>query len=104
MPALDAHQFLSPFDGFHTRAVPWTHRGFDSYLESPLVQSTTFFNCSSVKKIKIVVGWSRVHAGTQPLNMNIAPSFFSEVLITPMVLFEPGPEAFIMRLCSERVH
>ena len=49
------------------------------------VKSTPFFSCSSVRKIKIVVGCSRIQAGTQPLNMNIAPSFLSEDLITPSV-------------------
>jgi hypothetical protein len=38
-----------------------------------------------VRKIKIVVGCRRIHAGTQPLNINIAPSFLSEDLITPSV-------------------
>jgi len=51
----------------------------------PLFQSTIFLSCSSVKKIKTVVGWSRVKAGIQPLNMNIGPSFFKEVLITASV-------------------
>ena len=50
-----------------------------------LVQSVKFFNCSNVKKIKIVVGCRRVNAGTQPLNMNIAPSFLKELRITAMV-------------------
>ena len=49
------------------------------------VKSTPFFSCSSVRKIKIVVGCSRIHAGTHPLNMNIAPSLLSEDLITPSV-------------------
>lgn len=38
------------------------------------VQSTRFLSCSKVMKMSIVVGCSRIHAGTQPLNMNIAPS------------------------------
>jgi hypothetical protein len=50
-----------------------------------LDQSTPFFNCSSVKKMRMVVGCRRVHAGNQPLNMNIAPSFFSDVRITARV-------------------
>lgn len=33
----------------------------------------------------MVVGCNRDHAGTQPLNMNIGPSFFSEALITASV-------------------
>lgn len=50
-----------------------------------LLQSTPFFNCSRVKKIKIVVGWRRVQAGTQPLNMNIAPSDCIEERMTASV-------------------
>lgn len=50
-----------------------------------LDQSTPFFNCSSVRKIRIVVGWRRVHAGTQPLNMNIGPSFFIDCRMTARV-------------------
>lgn len=30
-----------------------------------LVQSTPRLSCSNVKKIRIVVGWSRIQAGTQ---------------------------------------
>jgi len=48
--------------------------------------------------MRIVVGCRRVQAGTQPLNMNMAPSFFKEALITPMVELDPGPDAFMMRL------
>jgi hypothetical protein len=33
----------------------------------------------------MVVGCNRMNAGTQPLNMNIGPSFLREVLITPIV-------------------
>jgi len=79
-------------------------------------KSTPFFSCSSVRKIKIVVGCRRIHAGTQPLNINIGPSFFNEDLITPIVdwrenvsvtemwireyicTLEPGPDAFMIRL------
>ena len=50
-----------------------------------LDQSTAFFSCSNVKKIKMVVGCRRVQAGTQPLNMNIAPSLRIERLITSIV-------------------
>lgn len=57
-------------------------------LAVPLVQSVKFFNCSNVKKIKIVVGCKRVKAGTQPLNMNIAPSFLREERITARVDYE----------------
>ena len=32
--------------------------------------------------MRIVVGWRRDHAGTQPLNMNMGPSFANEFLIT----------------------
>jgi len=46
----------------------------------------------------MVVGWRREKAGSQPLNMNIGPSFFSDVLITPRVELDPGPEAFMIRL------
>ena len=35
--------------------------------------------------MRIVVGCSRDHAGTQPLNINIAPSFVKEFLITRRV-------------------
>lgn len=62
----------------------------------------------------MVVGWRRDHAGTQPLNMNIAPSFLNEFLITANVDYErrisneyvarkwgrtldPGPDAFMIR-------
>ena len=51
----------------------------------PRCQSTKRFSCSSVMKIRIVVGWRRVHAGSQPLNMNIGPSFASDARITPSV-------------------
>jgi hypothetical protein len=50
-----------------------------------LEKSTKFFSCSNVKNIRMVVGCSRVHAGSHPLNMNIGPSFRREVLITPSV-------------------
>ena len=40
------------------------------------------------------------YAGTHPLNMNSAPSFLSEFRITAIVELEPGPEAFMIRLCS----
>jgi hypothetical protein len=50
-----------------------------------LDQSTPFFSCSSVRKIRIVVGWRRVHAGTQPLNMNIGPSFAMDFRMTARV-------------------
>ena len=33
----------------------------------------------------MVVGCRRVHAGSQPLNMNIGPSFAKEARITPSV-------------------
>lgn len=46
------------------------------------VQSVKTFNCSSVIKISIVVGCNRVHAGSHPLNMNIAPSLPIDCLIT----------------------
>lgn len=39
------------------------------------------------------------YAGTHPLNMNRAPSFLSEFRITPIVELDPGPEAFMIRLC-----
>ena len=52
-----------------------------------LDQSTAFFSCSSVKKMRIVVGCRRVQAGTQPLNMNIGPSFFIDERMTAMVDF-----------------
>jgi hypothetical protein len=38
-----------------------------------------------MRKIRIVVGFRRVHAGSQPLNMNIAPSFLKELRITVIV-------------------
>ena len=40
------------------------------------------------------------YAGTHPLNMNSAPSFLSEFRMTAIVELEPGPEAFMIRLCS----
>lgn len=51
----------------------------------PRFQSTKRFSCSSVRKMRIVVGWRRVHAGSQPLNINIGPSFASDARITPSV-------------------
>ena len=48
-------------------------------------QSTPFLSCSSVRKMSIVVGCKRVQAGTQPLNMNIAPSFLIDARMTPRV-------------------
>jgi hypothetical protein len=70
LPAsIAAHLIHSPFFGFLT----------------PLVQSTTFLSCSSVRKMRMVVGCSRVKAGTQPLNMNMGPSALSEARITPIV-------------------
>ena len=39
------------------------------------------------------------YAGTQPLNINSGPSFFNEFRITCIVELDPGPEAFIIRLC-----
>lgn len=62
------------------------------------VQSTAFFNCSSVMKINMVVGWRRVQAGTHPRNINIAPSFLNEFLMTCMVDLESAPDALMMRL------
>jgi hypothetical protein len=38
--------------------------------------------------MRIVVGWRRVHAGNQPLNINMAPSAFIEARITPIVDYE----------------
>ena len=67
---------------------------YNSYNSAPLsilehhcprksrYQSTAFRSCSRVTNIRIVVGCRRVHAGTQPLNMNIGPSFLKDVLIT----------------------
>ena len=49
--------------------------------------------------MSIVVGWRRVQAGTQPLNMNIAPSFFIEVRIICIVDLPSPPEALKIRLC-----
>ena len=54
----------------------------------PRFQSTMFFSCSRVRKMRIVVGWRRDHAGSQPLNMNIGPSFANEARITPIVDLE----------------
>jgi hypothetical protein len=51
----------------------------------PRFQSTTFFSCSRVRKMRMVVGWRRDHAGSQPLNMNIGPSVANELRITPIV-------------------
>ena len=59
-----------------------THRDAQ---RSPRYQSTAFLSCSSVMKMSIVVGCSLVHAGSQPLNMNIAPSFALERRISSMV-------------------
>ena len=39
------------------------------------------------------------YAGTQPLNINNGPSFFNEFRITCIVELDPGPEAFMIRLC-----
>lgn len=50
--------------------------------------------------MRIVVGWRRDHAGSQPLNMNIGPSVAREERITPSVELDPGPEAFMIRLFS----
>src|SRR6266478_172957 len=84
---------------------------------SSLVQSTTFFSCSRVTKIRIVVGCNLTQAGTQPLNMNIGPSLRNEFLITCSVdcvtdhstwgrgfnareirTRDPDPDAFMIRL------
>jgi hypothetical protein len=54
--------------------------------------------------MRIVVGCNLVHAGSHPLNMNIAPSFFIDWRITAMVELEPGPEAFMIRLWSKVSH
>lgn len=67
---------------------------------SPRVQSTALFNCSSVMKMSIVVGWSRVHAGTQPLNMNIAPSLRIDCRIICSVDLLSAPDALMIRLFS----
>lgn len=54
------------------------------YKAMPLrrAQSTTFLSCSSVTKMRIVVGCRRDHAGSHPLNMNAGPSVFNEWRIT----------------------
>jgi hypothetical protein len=38
-----------------------------------------------VRKMRIVVGCKRDHAGSQPLNMNMGPSVWSEVRMTASV-------------------
>lgn len=101
----------------HTRhhsfgIIHWQARPYNV----PRCQSTNCFSCSSVKKIRMVVGWRRVHAGSHPLNINIGPSLLSEARITPSVdcirarvrtgegeggtepTLDPGPLAFMMRL------
>lgn len=75
--------------------------------------------------MSIVVGCSRIHAGTHPFSMNIAPSFRIERLMTSSVdykegdelktpekrkavrslddkirTFESAPDALIIRLCT----
>ena len=63
----------------------------------------------------MVVGWRRDHAGSQPLNINMEPSFAKEAQITPIVdlmevsvkcgrsisktrlTLDPGPKAFMIR-------
>jgi hypothetical protein len=66
--------FCQRHSQFRQRSIPFNR-----------TQSTRFFSCSSVRKMRMVVGCNRVHAGTHPLNMNIGPSFRREVRITPMV-------------------
>jgi hypothetical protein len=44
--------------------------------------------------MRMVVGCRRVQAGTQPLNINIAPSFFNELLITPIVDYVMGEYSY----------
>ena len=92
-------------------------RSAQSFLfRSSLVQSTTFFSCSKVTKIKMVVGCSLIQAGTQPLKTNIGPSLRNEFLITSSVDYvteiirhevggfndvrtrDPDPDAFMIRL------
>jgi formylmethanofuran dehydrogenase subunit E-like metal-binding protein len=51
--------------------------------------------------MRIVVGCNLDQAGTHPLNINIGPSFCKDDLMTARVEFDPGPEAFMMRLCNE---
>src|SRR3979490_630665 len=43
--------------------------------------STPLFNWLNIRKIRIVVGCCREHAGTHPLKFNIAPSFSKEFLM-----------------------
>jgi hypothetical protein len=52
----------------------------------------------------MVVGCNRDHAGTQPLNMNIGPSFFSEVLITASVDCDNGVLVEKSRQEDHRTH
>lgn len=64
------------------------HRLLKTLQASPrysLVQSTRFFSCSNVMKMSMVVGCSLIHAGTQPLSINIGPSFRMDLLINSNV-------------------
>lgn len=72
----------SPSDRYLQRSVAQARLGPHNMSR---FQSTKRFSCSSVKKMRMVVGWRRVHAGSHPLNMNIAPSFASDARITPSV-------------------
>ena len=74
-----------------------THRDAQ---RSPRYQSTAFLSCSSVIKMSIVVGCSLVHAGSQPLNMNIAPSLRMLWRIICSVDLPSAPDAAMMRLLS----
>ena len=51
-------------------------------------------------KMSIVVGCSRVHAGSHPLNMNIGPSRCIDSLIICIVDLLSAPDALMIRLCS----
>jgi len=121
VPMFLAQRSLTPVHRLpRSNKSPISYRSSQRSIPLDLTQSTRFLSCSSVKKIRIVVGCNLDHAGTQPLNMNIGPSFFNEDLITASVDCDngvcwrshvvettgltvvPGPAAFMMRLYVPR--
>jgi hypothetical protein len=52
--------------------------------------------------MRMVVGWRRDHAGSQPLNMNIGPSLANELRITPSVDF--GNVSVVLSISRDITH
>src|SRR3979490_3214806 len=66
----------APAHPHHNQSRPPAHSKTPNPASHPT--STPLFNWLNIRKIRIVVGCCREHAGTHPLKFNIAPSLAKE--------------------------